>query len=141
METLKKHGLFEKVPLVECWSVIGKAPVGMKWVDANMGDKEKPEHRCRLVAEEIKKDKREDLFAATPPLEANMVLFSLFASMPEMCLDFADAVQAYFHAKARRDAHVDLPKEDHQEETHSNLRGRCTARGMLFRIGSWSTLR
>ncbi len=55
----------------------------MKWVDANKGDKEKPECRCRLVAKEIKKDERGYLFAATLPLEAEKVLFSLFASMPE----------------------------------------------------------
>jgi hypothetical protein len=35
-----------------------------------MGDNEKREHRCGLFAKEIKKGKREDLFAATPPLEA-----------------------------------------------------------------------
>ncbi len=42
----------------------------VKRVDTNKGDKEKPEYRCRLVVKEIKKDKREGLFAATPPLEA-----------------------------------------------------------------------
>ena len=44
--------------------------MGVKWVDANKRDKEKPEYRCRLVAKEVKRDKQEDLFAATPPLEA-----------------------------------------------------------------------
>ena len=71
------------------------------------------------MAKEIKRDKRKDLFAATPPPEAKKVLFSLFASMLEMCLDFIDAVRAYFHAKARRDAYVYLPKEDYQEEMRS----------------------
>ena len=56
------------------------------------------------MAKEIKRDKREDLFAAIPPLEAKKVLFSLFASMAEMCVDFIDVVRAYFHAKAGRDA-------------------------------------
>ncbi len=51
-----------------------KAPVEVKWVDTNKGDKEKPEHRCRLVAKEIKKDMREGLFAATPLLEAKKVV-------------------------------------------------------------------
>ena len=67
------------------------------------------------MATEIKRDRREDLFAATPPLEANKMLFSLFASMPGMILDFGDVVRAYFHAKARRRVFVDLPKEDHEE--------------------------
>ncbi len=56
METLKKHGMYEKVPLEERWRVIGKALAGVKWVDANRGDKAKPEYRCRLAAKEIEKD-------------------------------------------------------------------------------------
>ncbi len=100
----------------------GKAHVGVKWVDANKDDNTKPEHRCRLVAKETEKDKREDLFAATPQLEAKKVLFSLLASKPEMCLNFISVVWPYFHAKARRDAYANLPKEDHQEETRGELK-------------------
>ncbi len=55
----------------------GQAPAGVKRVDANKGDEQNPEYRCRSVATEIKKDKREDLFAATPPLEAKKTFFSL----------------------------------------------------------------
>ncbi len=57
METVRKHEVYEKVPLEECWSVTGRATVGVKWVDAKKGDKEKPEYRCRLLAKQIKKDK------------------------------------------------------------------------------------
>ncbi len=106
METFKKHGVYEKVPLEECWRVTGRALARVKWVDACKGDKEKPEHRRRLVAKEIKKGKREDLFAATPPLEAKKVLFLLFASVPETCLYFADVARAYFRARARRNVCV-----------------------------------
>ncbi len=95
METFKKHGVCEKVPLEECWGVTGKVPVGAKSIDANKGDREKPEYRCRLVAKEIKWDEREGLFVATPPLEAKHALFSLFARIPAMCLDFIDVVRAY----------------------------------------------
>jgi hypothetical protein len=55
----------------------GRKPIGVKWVDVNKGDEGRPEYRSRLVAKEIKKDKREDLFAATPPLEALKILLSL----------------------------------------------------------------
>ena len=55
----------------------GKAPIGTRWIDINKGDEKAPEYRSRLVAQEIKRDKREDLFAATPPLEAKKILFSL----------------------------------------------------------------
>ncbi len=78
MEIFKKYGWREKAPIEECWEETG--PVGVTRVDAGKGDKERREHRCRLVAEEIKKDKREDPFVATPSLEAKKTLFSLWAS-------------------------------------------------------------
>ena len=65
-----KHKVYEKVPLTECWDKTGKGPIGIIWVDVNKGDKVHPEYRSRLVVKEIKINKREDLFAATPPLEA-----------------------------------------------------------------------
>ena len=55
------------------------------------------------------------MFAATPLLEAKKILFSLWASIPGMCLDFGDVVRAYFHAKAVRPMSVKLPDEDHEE--------------------------
>ncbi len=88
-----------------------------------------------MVAKEIKRDKREDLFAATPPLEANKVLFSLFTSMPEICLDFIDVVRAYFHAKASRDVCVELPKEDHHEEMCGKLKGDVRHQGCSQKFG------
>ncbi len=96
--------------------------MGVKWVDANKGDKEKPEYRCRPVAKEIKKDEREDVFAATPPLKAKKALLSLFASLPGLRLGFVDVARSCLHAKARRMAHVDLPEEDQQDGTNGRLK-------------------
>ncbi len=59
-KTFEKHRAYEKAPIEECWEDAGKAPVGVKWVEVNKGDKENIEYRCRLVAKEIKKDRRED---------------------------------------------------------------------------------
>ncbi len=69
----------------------------MKWVDANRGDVENPDYRCRLVAEETRADKRQALFAATTPLEAKDFVFSLCASQDGVCLEFTDVARAYFH--------------------------------------------
>jgi hypothetical protein len=80
-ESIKKHGVCEKVPIEECWRNIGKDLAGVNRVDTNKGDKENPEYRCRLLAKELKKDKREDLFAATSPLEAKKMLFSVWGSI------------------------------------------------------------
>ena len=65
-----RYEVYEKVPTRECWERTGKAPIGVRWIDINKGDAENPAYRSRLVATEIKRDQREDLFAATPPLEA-----------------------------------------------------------------------
>ena len=119
---LKKHGVYRKVPLKECWEATGKEPIGTRWVDVNKGDEEKPDYRSRLVAQEIKRDRREDLFAATPPLEAKKLLFSLAVTQGVghktgdrrrgHKLDFIDVRRAYFHARARRRVYVRLPPED-----------------------------
>ena len=65
------------MPISECWKNTGKAPIGTRWIDVNKGDDQYPDYRSRLVAQEIKRDRRDDLFAATPPLEAKKILFAL----------------------------------------------------------------
>ena len=77
MDEYRKHGVYEKVPVAECWQETGKAPIGVRWVDVNKGDEDNPEYRSRLVAKEIKKERNDDLFAATPPLEAKKMLMSM----------------------------------------------------------------
>ena len=102
-----------KVPVDECYEKTGKAPIGARWVGVNKGDIVHPEYRSRLVAQEINKGKREDLFAATPPLEAKKILMSMAVTEnigykrgrreQGMKIDFVDVRRAYFHAKARRE--------------------------------------
>ena len=77
------------------------------------------------MAQELKRDKREDLFAATPPLEAKKLLFSKAVTegigyepgKPEegMKIDFIDISRAFFQADAIRKVYVQLPQEDYQE--------------------------
>ncbi len=73
----RKHNVYTKVPVQVCRDRTGKGPIGVRWVDVNKGDKQNPEYRSRLVAKEIRREKREDLFAATPPLDAKKALFAL----------------------------------------------------------------
>ena len=96
----------------------GKAPIGCKWVDVNKGDEQNPEYRSRLVATEVKKDKREDLFAATPPLEGLRFLLSLAMTAgygDKMKISFIDVRRAHFHSVCKRDVFVELPPEDKEE--------------------------
>ncbi len=88
----------------------GRTPVELsEWMDASEVDARRPGYPSRLVAKEIEHDKREDLFAATRPLEAKKLLFTLRASTDGMCSDLLDVVRAYLHAKARRKMYVELP--------------------------------
>ena len=56
MEEFRKHQVYVKVPIKECWEKTGKKPIGVRWVDINKGDQVNPEYRSRLVAKEIKKE-------------------------------------------------------------------------------------
>ncbi len=122
MEEFRKHGVHVKVPLSQCRGRTGKEPIGVRWVDVNKGDKVHPEIRSRLVAKEIKVVKREDLFAATPPLEAKKMLFLWAVTegvgfgkgqrKEGIKLDFIDVRRAYFHADAQREVYVQLPEKD-----------------------------
>ena len=83
-----------------------------------LGDLQNPEYRSRLVAQELNQSKRDDIFAATPPLEALKLVLSVLASTRRQKywkLDSIDIKRAYFHAKAKRDIYVRLPAEDHQD--------------------------
>jgi hypothetical protein len=119
IEGVNKHNVYTKVPIQECWDKTGQAPVSTKWVDINKGDIENPDIRCRWVGREFKGNDtgREDLFAATPPLEAKKALLHMAANqigIPKKRfrkLGFIDIKKAYFHAKAKRLVYVDLPDE------------------------------
>ena len=113
-----QHGVWSKCSVAECLQVTGKMPVGTRWVDINKGDEQNPNYRSRFVGREFKgKDVRDDLFAATPPLEAIKALISLAASqrgvdkhkIKKLC--FIDVSKAYFHAPVRRPVYVKLPDE------------------------------
>ena len=70
MKYCKEYQVYKKAPETEYWQVTGKGPIGTKWLDINKGDQANPEYRSRLVVQEIKLDKCQELLAGTPPLEA-----------------------------------------------------------------------
>ena len=39
MRELRKHNVYSKAPVSECWAETGKAPIGVRWVEINKGDK------------------------------------------------------------------------------------------------------
>ena len=70
MKFFKEYGVYDEVHEQECWDTTGKGPIGTRWIDVDKGDKINPDYRSRLVAQEIKTDKSQELFAGAPSLEA-----------------------------------------------------------------------
>ena len=68
--------MYRKAPISKAYEETGKGPISSRWVGINKGDDQHPNYRSRLCATDIKVDRREDLFAATPPLEAKRLLLS-----------------------------------------------------------------
>ena len=80
--------------------------VSTKWLDVNKGDEASPNYRARLVGREIIREKRDDFFAATPPLESLKALLSLAASSQGNTEPYRvmaiDVKRAYVYAPAMR---------------------------------------
>ena len=116
IEYFRKMGVYSKVRR-EKWM----RTITTRWLDTNKGDEESPNYRARLVAREIKKDKREDLFAATPPLESLRMVVSVCASnqlgSPDtrFIIMATDVKRAYFYAPATRPIYIEIPAEDFDE--------------------------
>ena len=69
--------MYTKAPEEMFIKEAGRKPVSVRWLDIDKGDKANPEHRSWIVAQETKRDIRQALFAAVPPLEAKKSLFSI----------------------------------------------------------------
>ena len=131
-EGVLKHRVFDKVPFDECYKNTGKAPIGTRWVGHNKGDKANPDIRCRWVGREFKgRDRdRDDLFAATPPLEAKKVLFAMAACQKGVHksklkkIGLIDIKKAYFHAEVKRLIYVELPEEFCEPGEYGHVCGR-----------------
>ena len=92
-----------------------------RWLDTNKGDSEKPNLRSRLVGRELALTKRDDIFAATPPLESLRFILSLCASNQhhgrggDYIVMSNDVKRAYFYAPASRPIYIVIPAEDWED--------------------------
>ena len=111
IDFFKNHWVCEKVPK-EPWMQV----ISTKWLDTSKGDETSPNYRVRLVGKEIGREKRDDLFAATLPLECLKALLSLAASSQGRTEPYQvmaiDVKRAYFYAPATRLLFVRIPRED-----------------------------
>ena len=106
---MKARGLWEVVPRPE-----GVTPCSVRWVDVLKAD---GTTRSRLVARDFKgnDNHRDDLFAATPPLEAFRAILSRAATETSMGvwrkLMFIDVKKAHLIPKCNEDVYIELPAE------------------------------
>ena len=104
MQYVKKHAVYEKVPMSLCWKETGKNPIKTHWAHTNKGTSECPNTRSRWVAKEYNTGPRPDLFSATSPLEGVKLIISEASSSNQKgtVLSVIDVRRAYFYASARR---------------------------------------
>ena len=117
IDYFKRMGVYTKVQRHS-----GMKIISTKWIDTNKGDTTDPNYRARLVGREIAMTKRDDLFAATPPLESLRYIVSTCASNqlhPEpserYCLMSNDIKRAYFYAPSTRPIFIEIPEEDREQ--------------------------
>ena len=117
MDFSRRKGVYTKVT-AEPWMRV----ITTKWIDQNKGDHENPNYRARLVGREIATEKRDDLFAATPPLESMRMIISICASRQRasdrskrFVIMTNDVKRAYFEAPASRPIYIRIPDEDWEE--------------------------
>ena len=130
---IHKSKLYTKVPRARCYEVTGKAPIKSGWIDTNKGDQGSPNYRSRWVGKEYNNGPGEDLFAATPPIEALRMLVSMLAAtggrMSRKRMLVCDVSRAFFYAPVEKRLFVELPEEDKTEgadevaELHYSLYG------------------
>ena len=105
MQFFKKLGVFEKVDRKELRSSGGKI-ITTKWVDTDKGH---GGYRSRLVGRELKRDKRLNLHAPTPPLETLKLLVAYCVQSqgtpkPKR-IGIFDVGRAYFYSPCQRPIH------------------------------------
>ena len=116
MEFVRRRGVYERRPYSEAKLKTGSARIRLRWVDTNKGTETEPNYRSRIVAMEVKRNSRLDLFAPTPPLEAMKMVMSNAATIAhggkKKVLMTIDIRRAYFYAKANRPIFITIPEED-----------------------------
>ena len=130
MQFFRSMRVYDKVLRAQAMKA-GKKAVGTRGIDVNKGDLVNPGIRSRLVAQDfkVKYDGREDLFAATLPLEALKLVISDSATFclsgNQKCVVTAGVTHAYFNAPGEADIHVNIPPEDLDDaETACDLVGK-----------------
>ena len=114
MGYVKKHAVFEKVTMSQCWKETEKKPIKTSWADTNTGTSECPKRISRWVGEEHNTGPKPDLLSATSFLEEVKRVTSEAApsNQKETVLLVIDVGRPYLYAKAKRRVYIALPERD-----------------------------
>ena len=105
--------------IAQSWEWTGKAVLKARWVDIDKGSR----YRSRWVAKQSKGSDSEELFAATPPIEALRALIShTTSSQKERKLMVCDVSRAFFYDPEQHGIYVDLCEEAKKTVVDSNMR-------------------
>ena len=112
---LKAREVYELVPRSVA-AEKGANVIKTRWVQHQKGQDQNGEKlvKCRFVGMEFANDRRDDLFAGTPPLWAARLLVSKAASRrrSRTSLMVMDVASAFLYADVLREIFIELPRED-----------------------------
>ena len=148
-----KRGVWKEVDVKECWEKTSKAPITIKWVDTEKGGAGEVKIRRGLVARDFRlkgaRD-REDLFAATHPLELLRMLISKTCTATKngykRKMLFVDVTKAHLNPLCDQGVYFWLPDEVGPSpgkvaswSIGSVVSGRQRRRGKTIMPGRWKT--
>ena len=133
------------VPLEEARNDPQGKPIGARWVLCSKSDNSDPDVRARLVAQEVSTYNDDNFHVATPPLGANKLLFSQWAteqwrSGSRLKLSFIDVRKPYFNGVPSRRLYVKLLQNWAFPKTWlQDWIAACTGHGMQVKSGRPAT--
>jgi len=126
MVKLTEREVYEWFPRAEAMAT-GSKIIKTKWVQNKKGKGDQGEDivKCRFVGMEFANEKRDDLFAGTPPLWVARLLISRAMSKgdKDRGLMAVDVASAFLYADVLREIFIELPQED-TEGRKRNMVGR-----------------
>ena len=118
MHGFKERGVYHHVPRRIAEAGPKGKFIGVRWVDVNKGTREVPKFRSRLVGQEFAHgQRRDDLYAPTPPLAAALYVLSTCASRGKQGpgnhrILLLDIRKASHYGVISRTVHIELLSED-----------------------------
>ena len=101
------------MPTSECVPRTEQKHIGVRWVDMDKSDRDRPNHRPRLAAIHCGQQREDDLYVAAPPIESlRAVISSATTGARGKVIMGNDLSRAYMYAVCDEDIYVEDGGED-----------------------------